>query len=46
MGNTLLRDLSVYCCMFHVALIFVMLFRSRFSRKNVDSDKPEWSGSV
>ena len=33
MGNILLRDLSVYWCMIHVALIFVMLFRSRFSRK-------------
>lgn len=33
MGNTLLRDLSIYWSLFHVALIFVMLFRSRFSRK-------------
>ncbi len=33
MGNTLLRDLSLYWSMFHVALVFVMLFRSRFSEK-------------
>ncbi len=33
MGNILLRDLSVYWCMIHVALIFIMLFQSRFSRK-------------
>ncbi len=33
MGNILLRDLSVYWCLIHVALIFVMLFRSRFSRR-------------
>ncbi len=33
MGNTLLRDLSIYWSMLHVALIFVMLFRSRYSRK-------------
>lgn len=33
MENILLRDLSIYWCLFHVALIFVMLFRSRFSRK-------------
>lgn len=33
MGNELLRELSLYWCMFHVALIFVMLFRSRFSQK-------------
>lgn len=33
MGNTLFRDLSIYWSMFHVALIFVMLFRSRFNRK-------------
>lgn len=33
MGNMLLRDLSIYWCLFHVALIFVMLFRSRFNRK-------------
>ncbi len=33
MGNQMLRYLSVYWCMFHIALIFVMLFRSRFIRK-------------
>lgn len=33
MGNALLRDLSLYWCMFHLALIFVILFRSRFNRK-------------
>ncbi len=33
MKNTLLRDLSVYWCLFHVALIFIMLFRSRYNRK-------------
>ncbi len=33
MGNTLLRNLSIYWCFFHVTLVFVMLFRSRFSRK-------------
>ncbi len=33
MGNTLLRDLSIYWCAIHAALIFVMLFRSRFDRK-------------
>ncbi len=33
MGNMLLRDLSIYWCLIHVALIFVMLFQSRFSRK-------------
>jgi len=33
MENTLLRDLSVYWGLFHVALIFVMLFRSRYNRK-------------
>ncbi len=33
MGNTLLRDLSIYWCLIHVALIFVMLFQSRFDRK-------------
>lgn len=33
MGNVLLRDMSIYWCMFHVALIFVMLFRSRYNRK-------------
>ncbi len=33
MGNMLLRDLSIYWSLFHVALIFVMLFRSRFDRK-------------
>ncbi len=33
MRYALLRDLSLYWCMFHVALIFVMLFRSRFDRK-------------
>ncbi len=32
MGNMLLRDLSLYWCLIHVALIFVMLFRSRFNR--------------
>lgn len=30
MGNALLRDLSLYWCMFHLALIFVILFRSQF----------------
>ncbi len=33
MKNMLLRDLSIYWCLFHVALIFIMLFRSRFNRK-------------
>ncbi len=33
MNKILLRDLSIYWCMFHVALIFVMLFRSRYNRK-------------
>lgn len=33
MDNTLLRDLSIYWSMFHVALIFIMLFRSRYSKK-------------
>lgn len=33
MGSMLLRDLSIYWCLLHVALIFVMLFRSRFDRK-------------
>ncbi len=33
MGNMLLRDLSIYWSLFHVALIFVMLFRSRFDRR-------------
>ncbi len=33
MNNILLRDLSIYWCLFHVALIFVMLFRSRYNRK-------------
>lgn len=33
MENILLRDLSIYWCLFHVTLIFVMLFRSRFGRK-------------
>ncbi len=32
MENALLRDLSLYWSMFHVALIFVMLFRSRYNR--------------
>jgi len=33
MGNMLLRDLSIYWSLFHVGLIFVMLFRSRYNRK-------------
>ncbi len=33
MRNTLFRDLSIYWSLFHVALIFVMLFRSRYNRK-------------
>jgi len=33
MNATLLRNLSVYWGLIHVALIFVMLFRSRFNRK-------------
>ena len=33
MGNIFLRDLSIYWSLIHLALIFVMLFRSRFSRK-------------
>ncbi len=33
MENLLLRDISIYWSLFHVAFIFVMLFRSRFSRK-------------
>lgn len=33
MGNTLIRDISVYWSLFHVAFIFIMLFRSRFNRK-------------
>ncbi len=33
MGNVLLRDLSIYWSLFHVAVIFVMLFRSRYSRR-------------
>ncbi len=33
MDNTLLRDISLYWCLIHLALIFVMLFRSRYSRK-------------
>ncbi len=33
MNNMLLRDLSIYWCLFHVWLIFIMLFRSRYNRK-------------
>ncbi len=33
MGNALLRDLSLYWCMLHIALIFIMLFRSRYNRR-------------
>ncbi len=33
MGNLLLRDLSIYWSLIHIALIFVMLFKSRYSRK-------------
>jgi len=33
MGNGLLRDLSIYWSLFHVALIFVMLFRSCYDRE-------------
>lgn len=33
MQITILRDLSVYWGMFHVILLFVMLFRSRYTRK-------------
>jgi len=33
MDSTMLRNLSLYWCMVHVALIFIMLFRSRYSRK-------------
>lgn len=30
---TILRDLSIYWAMFHVIFLFLMLFRSRFTRK-------------
>ncbi len=33
MGSTPLRNLSVYWSLFHVGLLFVMLFRSRFNKK-------------
>lgn len=33
MGNTLLRDLSIFWGMFHVIFLFLMLFRSRLTRK-------------
>ncbi len=33
MGNVVLRDISLYWCMFHVAFIFIMLFYSRYDRK-------------
>lgn len=33
MGNMFLRDLSIYWSLIHLALIFVMLFQSRFDRK-------------
>ncbi len=33
MNNMLLRNLSIYWSQLHAALIFVMLFRSRFDRK-------------
>ncbi len=33
MGNTLLRNLSIYWCFFHVTLVFAMLFRFRFNKK-------------
>ncbi len=33
MSDMLLRDLSLYWSMFHIALIFIMLFRSRYNRK-------------
>ncbi len=33
MNQVLLRNLSLYWGLFHVALIFVMLFRSRYERK-------------
>jgi len=32
MENMLLRDLSIYWSLFHAALIFIMLFRSRYNR--------------
>lgn len=32
-GITILRDISVYWCMFHVIFLFIMLFRSRFTKK-------------
>ncbi len=33
MGNTLLRDISIYWCLFHLTLVFVMLFQSRYDKK-------------
>lgn len=33
MDNMFLRDLSIYWSLIHLALIFVMLFQSRFDRK-------------
>lgn len=33
MQNTVLRDLSVLWAMFHVIFLFVMLFRSRYTRR-------------
>lgn len=30
---TILRDISIYWAMFHVIILFLMLFRSRFTRK-------------
>ncbi len=32
MEGMLLRELSIYWCLFHVALVFIMLFRSRYNR--------------
>ena len=33
MGNKILQDLSIYWAMFHVIFLFVMLFRSRYTKK-------------
>ncbi len=41
MGNTLLRDLSIFWGMFHVIFMFLMLFQSRLTRK-----KTIWTAGI
>ncbi len=33
MHDTILRDLSVIWCLFHILIVFMLLYRSRFSRR-------------